>query len=63
MAKRKKAKREVEWNNEHKCAKCGKTFLAAPEHVFKKNHKWYCKWTCYKHRNDPEEQNEEEDDE
>ena len=34
------------------CAKCGKTFTPAPYHVFKSNNKYYCKWTCYNHRND-----------
>lgn len=34
------------------CATCGKTFIPAPQHIFVKNHKWYCKWTCYNHRND-----------
>lgn len=44
----------VEVNNYHerKCAKCGKLFIAAPFHVFRSNSKWYCKWTCYNHRND-----------
>lgn len=37
---------------EKKCAKCGKTFIAAPYHVYKTNRKWYCSWTCYNHRND-----------
>ena len=34
------------------CAKCGKEFVPAPEHVFKCYRKYYCKWTCYNHRND-----------
>lgn len=42
----------VNWINEKKCAKCGKTFIAAPEHIFKQGTKWYCTWTCYNHRND-----------
>ena len=37
---------------EKKCAKCGKNFISAPEHVYKTNRKWYCSWTCYNHRND-----------
>jgi predicted nucleic acid-binding Zn-ribbon protein len=39
-----------------KCAKCGKLFIPAPEHIFKAGSKtgtnYYCKWTCYNHRND-----------
>lgn len=34
------------------CAKCGKRFIPAPEHIFKAGSKYYCKWTCYLHRND-----------
>lgn len=34
------------------CAKCGREFIPAPQHVFKKNGRYYCKWTCYNHRND-----------
>lgn len=36
------------------CAKCGKSFIPAPEHIFKCGSKYYCKWTCYLHRNDSE---------
>lgn len=36
------------------CAKCGKLFIPAPEHIFKYGSKYYCKWTCYLHRNDLE---------
>ncbi len=42
------------------CAKCGREFTPAPEHRFaiprikgKTTHKrWYCKWSCYTHRDD-----------
>lgn len=34
------------------CEKCGKEFIPAPQHIFKSNGKYYCKWTCYNHRND-----------
>jgi hypothetical protein len=47
--------KEVINYHERKCAKCGKLFIAAPFHVFRANSKWYCKWTCYNHRNDKEE--------
>lgn len=40
---------------EQKCAKCGKEFISAPYHIYKKGDKWYCSWTCYNHRNDPKE--------
>lgn len=46
-----------------KCAKCGKKFYPAPQHVFKENSKWYCTWTCYNHRKDKkkkEKKNEKE---
>lgn len=41
---------------EKKCAKCGKNFIVAPYHVFHKNKKYYCSWTCYNHRNDKTEE-------
>ena len=40
---------------EKKCAKCGKLFISAPYHIYKKNSKWYCSWTCYNHRLDQED--------
>ena len=37
------------------CAKCGKEFVPAPQHVYKEvkdgNTVWYCSWTCFNHRN------------
>ena len=43
------------------CQKCGKEFTPAPMHIFKVGRKYYCKWTCYNHRNDkPEEVTENE---
>lgn len=45
-------KTNYEQNPEKRCAKCGKLFISAPYHVFKKNGKWYCTWTCYNHRNE-----------
>ena len=49
-------KTEWLWKNERTCAKCGKVFLAAPEHIYKtsksKMLKWYCSWTCYIHNDD-----------
>lgn len=35
-----------------KCKKCGKRFIAAPEHRFHVGEKFYCSWTCYLHRDD-----------
>lgn len=44
------------------CRKCGKEFIPAPMHIFKDNGKYYCKWTCYNHRNDkPKEVTENEE--
>lgn len=37
---------------EKKCKKCGKLFIAAPEHRYREGSKFYCSWTCYLHRND-----------
>ena len=37
---------------EKKCARCGKTFIVAPQHIYKSNKKIYCSWTCYNHRKD-----------
>ena len=34
------------------CEKCGQVFIVAPMHRFKVGSKYYCKWTCYNHRND-----------
>ena len=34
------------------CHKCGKEFIPAPYHIYKDSEHWYCKWTCYNHRND-----------
>lgn len=44
------------------CPKCGKEFVPAPFHVYKDGSKYYCKWTCFNHRNDkaPEEVKENE---
>lgn len=39
---------------EKKCRKCGKKFIAAPEHVYRDRRSWYCSWTCYLHRKDTE---------
>ena len=44
-----------------KCKKCGKEFIPTPLYVFKDGAKYYCKWTCFNHRNDkPEEVKENE---
>lgn len=44
------------------CEKCGQEFIPAPMHRFKVGGKYYCKWTCYNHRNDePEEVKENEE--
>ena len=34
------------------CEKCGQEFIPAPFHRFKEGSKYYCKWTCFNHRND-----------
>jgi hypothetical protein len=39
---------------ERKCAKCGKTFIMAVEHIYREGAKIYCSWTCYNHRHDKE---------
>lgn len=44
-----------EYPAEKICAKCGKLFCPAPLHRFKdQRSNWYCKWTCWNHRNDKE---------
>lgn len=35
---------------DRKCDKCGKNFVPAPYHQFKDGSKYYCKYTCYLHR-------------
>ena len=39
---------------EKKCRKCGKSFIAAPQHIYRDGSKFYCSWTCYLHRKDRE---------
>ena len=34
------------------CAKCGQEFIVATQHRYKAGGKYYCKWTCFNHRND-----------
>lgn len=41
-------------DREKVCKKCKKRFIAAPEHIYRVDHKFYCSWTCYLHRNDKE---------
>lgn len=42
-----------EWPIEKVCAKCGKIFCPAPQHRFKDcRSRYYCKPTCWIHRND-----------
>ena len=45
---------------EKKCRKCGKVFIPAPEHQFRVGKAYYCKWTCYLHRNDKEAKTDDE---
>lgn len=37
---------------EVKCQKCGRIFCPAPQHVFTENKRYWCKPTCWLHRND-----------
>ena len=37
---------------EKHCKKCGKNFIPAPEHIYRKGSLFYCSWTCYLHRDD-----------
>ena len=37
------------------CKKCGKKFPVNSLYRFKVGAKYYCKWTCYNHRNDKDE--------
>lgn len=39
---------------EKKCHKCGKIFIPGVEHIYKERGKYYCCWTCFLHRKDPE---------
>lgn len=43
---------------EKKCAKCGKKFVPAVNHIYRKGKKWYCSWTCYNHRHDEDKNSE-----
>lgn len=53
MPRTKGSKNEV--IKEKKCAKCGKNFIVAVEHRYRKGSKYFCSWTCYNHRNDGKE--------
>jgi hypothetical protein len=46
---------------EHKCKKCKKNFIPAPEHAYKDGKGLYCSWTCYLHRNDGKTENKEKE--
>lgn len=35
------------------CPKCGQEFIVAAQHRYKAGKKYYCTWTCFNHRNDP----------
>lgn len=39
---------------ERNCSLCGKTFIPAPELIYRDKHKrtMFCSWHCYHHRND-----------
>jgi hypothetical protein len=53
---------EKKYMRSAKCKKCGKEFIPAPYHIYRDGSKYYCKWTCYNHRNDkPEEVKENEE--
>lgn len=61
MAKPKKPSRWRDYHhdpvlNETKCRRCGRTFIAAPQHIYKVGKALYCSWTCFNHRNDPKEE-------
>ena len=45
-------KPERTWWHEKKCAKCGKVFLAAPQHIYRKQSKSNTTWTCFNHKDD-----------
>lgn len=32
---------------EEKCYRCGKIYVEQPAHIFKKDAKHFCCWTCY----------------
>lgn len=31
-----------------KCPECGKKFMHAPEHVYRRDYKYYCSYTCFR---------------
>lgn len=40
---------------EKKCARCGKIFISAPQHMYRYDGKWFCSYTCYdRHLDDVE---------
>lgn len=42
---------------ERVCPVCGRTFVAAPYHKYKKGTTWLCSWTCYnKHQPQPKKE-------
>lgn len=32
-----------------KCPECGSDFIPATDHIFKKDGKVFCRWSCYIH--------------
>ena len=32
---------------EIKCSRCGKVFVPAPQHMYRYDGKWLCRYTCY----------------
>lgn len=45
---------------ERKCPICGKTFIPAPYHIYRRGSKWFCIWSCMlKYDREQEEKNKE----
>ena len=38
---------KIEKGNVKVCAMCGKTFIPTVEWMYRRNHKFYCRYTCY----------------
>lgn len=35
------------WQDEHKCAVCGKLIIATSLWAYQRNHRYYCSYKCY----------------
>lgn len=42
----------MKWQNEHKCAACGRLLIATPQWLYRDGVRYYCSYTCWKKEQD-----------